>query len=54
MKHFMDSGLHGFIATVEISIEMFPVPHSLCVHNGRKYIANINQYINEYLMAVGS
>ena len=49
----MDSGLNGFIATVEISMLMFPVPHSLQVHNGTNHIRNINLCINEFLMGFG-
>lgn len=49
----MDSGLHGFIATVEISMLMFPVPHSIQVHNGTNHITNINLCINEFLMGFG-
>lgn len=48
----MDSGLHGFIATVEISMLMFPLPHSSHVHNGT--ITNINLCINEFLIGFGS
>lgn len=43
----MHSGLIGFIATVEISMLMFPVRHSLLVHNGTNYITNINLCITE-------
>lgn len=49
----MDSGLYGFIATVEISMLMFPVVHSLQVHNGINHITNINLCINEFLMGFG-
>lgn len=48
----MDSGLRGFIATVEISMLMFPVPHSLQVHNGTNHIT-INLCINEFLIGFG-
>lgn len=50
IKDFMDCSLRGFIATVETSMLMFPVPHSLLVHNGTKHITNINRRINEFLM----
>lgn len=50
IKDFMDCSLRGFIATVETSMLMFPVAHSLLVHNGTKHIANINRRINEFLM----
>ncbi len=50
---FMDSGLHGLGATVEISTLMFPMPHSLQIHNGTNHITNINLCINEFLMGFG-
>lgn len=53
IKDFMDCSLSGFIATVETSMLMFPVPHSLLVHNGTKHITNINLRINEFLMGFG-
>lgn len=49
----MDSGLRGFIATVEISMLKFPGPHSSQVHNGTNHITDINLCINEFLMAFG-
>lgn len=49
----MHSGLRGFIATVKISMVMFPVAHSLQVHNGTNHITNINLCINEFPVGSG-
>lgn len=50
---FMNSGLPDFIATVEISMLMFPLPNSSQVHNGTNHIRIINLCIYEFLMGFG-
>lgn len=49
----MESGLRGFIAAMEIGIQIFPVPHSVRVHNGTNHVTNINLCINKFLMGFG-
>jgi len=53
-RDFMDSGLCGFTATVEIRMQMCTVPHYLQIQSEANHITNIPLCNNSFVMVLES